>query len=182
MPAKNLHDRRAAAAARSQIERKNQERITRVNAEIEMSLLSEAVASRPGAAARARRPAATSRVGFGAGVEEQAKAFKQLQLLLILAIVLVYAVMASQYESLRDPFIIMFSVPLAAIGVVAALMLTGTPFSLQAYIGVIMLAGIVVSATPSCSWTTRTSCAGATACRCARRSRRPDAPGCGRSS
>jgi HAE1 family hydrophobic/amphiphilic exporter-1 len=53
--------------------------------------------------------------------------------------------MASQYESLRDPFIIMFSVPLAAIGVVLALKLTGTTFSLQAYIGVIMLAGIVVS-------------------------------------
>jgi hypothetical protein len=65
--------------------------------------------------------------------------------MLILAIILVYAVMASQYESLRDPFIIMFSVPLAAIGVVLALKLTGTTFSLQAYIGVIMLAGIVVS-------------------------------------
>jgi HAE1 family hydrophobic/amphiphilic exporter-1 len=65
--------------------------------------------------------------------------------MLILAIVLVYAVMASQYESLRDPFIIMFSVPLAAIGVVLSLKLTGTSFSLQAYIGVIMLAGIVVS-------------------------------------
>ena len=52
--------------------------------------------------------------------------------------------MASQYESLRDPFIVMFSVPLAAIGVVLALKLTST-FSLQAYIGVIMLAGIVVS-------------------------------------
>ena len=84
-------------------------------------------------------------VGFGAEVEEQRQAFAQLQLVLILAIVLVYAVMASQHESLRDPFIIMFSVPLAAIGVVLALKLTGTTFSLQAYIGVIMLAGIVVS-------------------------------------
>ena len=65
--------------------------------------------------------------------------------MLILAIVLVYTVMASQYESLRDPFIIIFSIPLAAIGVVGALMLTSTPFSMQAYIGVIMLAGIVVS-------------------------------------
>ena len=85
------------------------------------------------------------KVGFGAEAEEQARAFAQLQMMLILAIVLVYAVMASQYESLRDPFIIMFSVPLAAIGVVLALKLTGTTFSLQAYIGVIMLAGIVVS-------------------------------------
>jgi HAE1 family hydrophobic/amphiphilic exporter-1 len=84
-------------------------------------------------------------VGFGAEVEEQARAFQQLQLLLILAVVLVYAVMASQYESLRDPFIIMFSIPFATIGVVASLKLTNTAFSLQAYIGVIMLAGIVVS-------------------------------------
>jgi len=84
-------------------------------------------------------------VGFGSEVEEQARAFSQLQLMLVLAVVLVYAVMASQYESLRDPFIIMFSVPLAAIGVVLSLKLTGTTFSLQAYIGVIMLAGIVVS-------------------------------------
>ena len=66
-------------------------------------------------------------------------------MVLILALVLVYAVMASQYESLRDPFIIMFSVPTAAIGVVLALKLTGTSFNMQAYIGIIMLAGIVVS-------------------------------------
>ena len=65
--------------------------------------------------------------------------------MLILAVILVYTVMASQYESLRDPFIIMFSIPLAAIGVVGALLLTKTPFSMQAYIGIIMLAGIVVS-------------------------------------
>ena len=84
-------------------------------------------------------------VGFGVGDRGAGAAFRQLQWLLVLAIILVYAVMASQYESLRDPFIIMFSVPLAAIGVVVALKLTNTPFSLQAYIGVIMLAGIVVS-------------------------------------
>jgi hypothetical protein len=66
-------------------------------------------------------------------------------MVLILAVLLVYAVMASQYESLRDPFIIMFSVPVAGIGVVLSLLLTGTSFSMQAYIGIIMLAGIVVS-------------------------------------
>jgi hydrophobic/amphiphilic exporter-1 (mainly G- bacteria), HAE1 family len=127
----------------TEIQRKNQERILRVSAEPEVTL-SEAVA-----AVNARmsdiRVGPDFAVGFGAEVEQQAEAFKQLQGVLILAILLVYAVMASQYESLRDPFIIMFSVPLAAIGVVAALKLTGTTFSLQAYIGVIMLAGIVVS-------------------------------------
>ena len=84
-------------------------------------------------------------MGFGAEVEQQAQAFNQLRVLLILGVLLVYAVMASQYESLRDPFVVMFSVPVAAIGVVAALKLTSTSFSLQAYIGVIMLGGIVVS-------------------------------------
>jgi HAE1 family hydrophobic/amphiphilic exporter-1 len=127
----------------TEIQRKNQERITRVSAEPEVAL-SDAVK-----AVNARledvRSSPQFQVGFGAEVEEQARAFNQLQIMLLLAIVLVYAVMASQYESLRDPFIIMFSVPLAAIGVVLALKLTGTTFSLQAYIGVIMLAGIVVS-------------------------------------
>jgi HAE1 family hydrophobic/amphiphilic exporter-1 len=84
-------------------------------------------------------------VGFGAEVEAQGEAFQQLQVLLLLAVLLVYAVMASQYESLKDPLIVMFSVPVAIIGIVAALKLTSTSFSLQAYIGVIMLAGIVVS-------------------------------------
>jgi HAE1 family hydrophobic/amphiphilic exporter-1 len=126
-----------------EIERKNQERITRVNAEIETAL-SEAVKAVQDRLPQLNIPRDFS-VGFGAEVEEQAKAFRQLQLLLVLAMVLVYAVMASQYESLRDPFIIMFSIPLAAIGVVLALKLTNTSFSMQAYIGVIMLAGIVVS-------------------------------------
>ena len=120
-------------------------------------------------------------VGFGSELEEQARSFAQLRtVVLILAILLVYAVMASQCESLRDPFIIMFSVPVAAIGVVGSLLLTNTSFSMQAYIGIIMLAGIVVT-TRSCSWTTSTRCAGATACRYAKRWSSADAHVCGRS-
>jgi hydrophobic/amphiphilic exporter-1 (mainly G- bacteria), HAE1 family len=126
-----------------QIERKNQQRITRVNAEVETAL-SQAVNNITNRLELVRVPQDFS-VGFGSEVEEQAKAFRQLQWMLLLAVVLVYAVMASQYESLRDPLIIMFSVPLAAVGVVLALLLTNTTFSLQAYIGVIMLAGIVVN-------------------------------------
>jgi hydrophobic/amphiphilic exporter-1 (mainly G- bacteria), HAE1 family len=127
----------------TEIQRKNQQRITRVNAEPEVAL-SDAIN-----AVNARLPEIGTptgfQVGFGAEAEAQAQAFSQLQWMLLLSIILVYAVMASQYESLRDPFIIMFSVPLAAIGVVAVLKLTGTSFSLQAYIGVIMLGGIVVN-------------------------------------
>ena len=144
LPAKNLLDLRPQTGP-TQIDRKNQQRITRVNAELEAGVaLGDAVK-----AVQARLPAVTVpqdfSVGFGAEVEQQAQAFQQLQVLLLLGVLMVYAVMASQYESLRDPFIVMFSVPVAAIGVVLALKLTSTSFSLQAYIGVIMLAGIVVS-------------------------------------
>jgi hydrophobic/amphiphilic exporter-1 (mainly G- bacteria), HAE1 family len=126
-----------------QIDRKNMERITRVNAETEIPI-SEAVKAVQDRIGQVRVPPDFA-VGFGSEIEEQARSFQQLRLVLILAVLLVYAVMASQYESLRDPFIIMFSVPVAAIGVVLSLLLTGSSFSMQAYIGIIMLAGIVVS-------------------------------------
>ncbi|HXD18415.1 MAG TPA: efflux RND transporter permease subunit [Vicinamibacterales bacterium] len=142
VPARNLLavDRETGPV---QIDRKNMERIVRVNAEPEVAL-SEAVTNVQGRLGQIRVPQDFS-VGFGSEVEEQARSFNQLKIVLILAVLLVYAVMASQYESLRDPFIIMFSIPTASIGIVGGLLLTRTAFSMQAYIGVIMLAGIVVS-------------------------------------
>jgi HAE1 family hydrophobic/amphiphilic exporter-1 len=142
VPAKNILQV-SREAGPTQIQRKNMERVTRVNAEIEIPL-SEAVEAVQSRLSQIRVPPDFS-VGFGSELEEQARSFAQLRMVLILAILLVYAVMASQYESLRDPFIIMFSVPVAAIGVVLSLLLTNTSFSMQAYIGIIMLAGIVVS-------------------------------------
>ncbi len=144
LQAKNLLDLRSQTGP-TQIERKNQQRLTRVNAEVEAgTVLSDAVKNTIARLPQVSVPDGFS-VGFGSEVEQQGQAFAQLKVLLLLGVLLVYAVMASQYESLRDPFIVMFSVPVAAIGVVAALKLTSTSFSLQAYIGVIMLAGIVVS-------------------------------------
>jgi HAE1 family hydrophobic/amphiphilic exporter-1 len=143
LQAKNLLTLRNQSGP-TEIQRKNQERILRVSAEPEVAL-SDAVRAVDAHMDGVRNMSGQFSVGFGAEVEQQEEAFRQLQIMLMLAVVLVYAVMASQYESLRDPFIIMFSVPLAAIGVVAALKLTNTTFSMQAYIGVIMLAGIVVS-------------------------------------
>ncbi|MGE0815172.1 MAG: efflux RND transporter permease subunit [Vicinamibacterales bacterium] len=142
LPAKNVMvmDRDTGP---TQVDRKNQERITRVNAEVEVTL-SEAVSNIQARLGELKLPKDFD-IGFGNEVEQQAQSFRELMLVLVLAILLVYTVMASQYESLRDPFIIMFSIPLAAFGVVAALLLTNTPFSMQAFIGVIMLAGIVVS-------------------------------------
>lgn len=142
MPVKNVMTIQSQLGP-AQIDRKNQERIITVSADPEVSL-SQAVAAVNERLPQLPRPQGFS-IGFGAEIEQQAKAFGELLMVLILALILVYAVMASQYESLKDPFIIMFSVPTAALGVVLALYLTNTSFNLQAYLGVIMLGGIVVS-------------------------------------
>ena len=126
-----------------EIRRRNQERVSRVNAELE-TMLNEAVQGVDARLAGVEIPQGFT-VGFGEEVQEQNEVFGQLVLVLVLAIVLVYAVMASQFESLIDPFIIMFSIPFAAIGVIWALLLTGTPLSMPAGIGVVLLAGLVVN-------------------------------------
>jgi HAE1 family hydrophobic/amphiphilic exporter-1 len=77
--------------------------------------------------------------------EEQQKASRELFISLVLALVLVYMVLACQYESLRDPLVVMFSVPLAAVGVLVTLFITQTTLNVQSYIGCIMLGGIVVN-------------------------------------
>jgi HAE1 family hydrophobic/amphiphilic exporter-1 len=82
---------------------------------------------------------------FGGEYEEQQKTFRDLSFAAILALILVYMVMAAQFESLRDPFIILFSIPLAAVGVIGILILTNTTFNMQGFLGVIILVGIVVN-------------------------------------
>jgi HAE1 family hydrophobic/amphiphilic exporter-1 len=95
----------------TQIDRKNQQRILRVNAELEAgTVLGEGVRNVQGRLPSLSVPQ-DFQVGFGAEVEAQTQAFAQLRILLVLGVLLVYAVMASQYESLRDPFVVMFSVP-----------------------------------------------------------------------
>jgi HAE1 family hydrophobic/amphiphilic exporter-1 len=73
------------------------------------------------------------------------ESFRSMQFALILAVFLVYLVMASQFESLIHPFVILFTIPLALVGAVLALFVTGTTVNVVAFIGVIMLAGIVVN-------------------------------------
>ncbi len=82
---------------------------------------------------------------FGGEYEEQQKARVQLMIALLLAVVLVYMVMAAQFEDFLDPFVVMFSIPMAAVGVFLTLFLTRTTFNIQSYIGMVMLAGIVVN-------------------------------------
>ncbi|UCH96677.1 MAG: efflux RND transporter permease subunit [Candidatus Aminicenantes bacterium] len=82
---------------------------------------------------------------MGGAYKDMKEAFMTMALALLLSIVLVYAVMASQFESLKSPFIIMFTIPQALIGVVILLALTGKNISLPAAMGFIMMSGIVVN-------------------------------------
>ena len=84
-------------------------------------------------------------VGIKGQNEEMQVAFASLQFAILLSIFLVYLVMASQFESLLHPFVIMFTFPFSIIGVVATLVLTGQTISVVVLIGVIMLCGIVVN-------------------------------------
>ncbi|KMQ50026.1 acriflavin resistance protein [Chitinispirillum alkaliphilum] len=77
--------------------------------------------------------------------EEQQRAYRELMTAILIAVLLVFLVMAGQFESFKDPFIVLFSIPVALTGIVAVMILTGTPFSVQAFIGCIILTGIVVN-------------------------------------
>jgi HAE1 family hydrophobic/amphiphilic exporter-1 len=85
------------------------------------------------------------RVEYGGDLREMQEAFAGLTTALLLAVALVYMVMASQFESLVYPLIVMLSLPLAAAGVLGVLYLAGKTFSVPSIIGIIMLAGIVVN-------------------------------------
>lgn len=78
-------------------------------------------------------------------IKEQGKSFGDLSLMLILGIVLVYMVMAAQFESLRSPLVVLFSIPFAGAGAVFALALTGMTLNMMSFIGLIMLVGTVVN-------------------------------------
>ena len=77
--------------------------------------------------------------------QQMSESFKSLRFALLLSMLLVYMIMASQFESLWQPFIIMFTLPLSAIGALFALFITGTPVSVVVILGVIILGGIVVN-------------------------------------
>jgi HAE1 family hydrophobic/amphiphilic exporter-1 len=126
------------------IDRKDQQRHVTVTGNVAGRDLGSVAAEVEGLLARIPRP-----VGYDLRVagnyEEQQKAFHELLISLVLALILVYMVMACQYESLRDPLIVMVSVPVAAVGVLIMLFLTKTTLNLHSSIGCIMLGGIVVN-------------------------------------
>jgi HAE1 family hydrophobic/amphiphilic exporter-1 len=127
-----------------EIERQDQERIVKVEAGIYGRALGDVAADIKHRMAGLHIPPGIT-VDFGGDVEEQREAFQDLALLLALGSLLVYMVMASQFESLIDPFIIMFSIPFAFTGVALFLYLTGTTLSIMSFIGLIILVGIVVN-------------------------------------
>jgi len=127
----------------SEIHRISQERVAIVSANLHYGDLGSAV-TEVRQLIRENPLAAGVTSHIGGQSEELDASVKSLIFALALAIFLVYLVMASQFESLLHPFVIMFSIPLALVGAVLALILTKTPLSVVVFIGLIMLAGIVV--------------------------------------
>jgi len=126
------------------IERKNRERMVRVQCNIYKRSSGKIVEDLNRKISKLVLPAGIT-LNIGGDAEEQKKAFGDLTLLLILGIALVYMVMAAQFESLLDPFIIMFAIPFTFIGVILAFFLTGTTLSINTFLGIVMLMGIVVN-------------------------------------
>jgi len=127
----------------SEIHRVTQERVAIVSSNLHYGDLASAVAEVKDIVAT-HPLAAGVKVRVGGQSEELDSSVKSLVFALGLAIFLVYLVMASQFESLLHPFVIMFSIPLAAVGAILALKLSGSAISVVVFIGLIMLVGIVV--------------------------------------
>ncbi|MGB9721643.1 MAG: efflux RND transporter permease subunit [bacterium] len=85
------------------------------------------------------------KIELGGGYKEMQTTFRDIGLVILLAVFLVYIIMVGQFESLREPFIIMFSIPLAIIGVLWMLFFTNTTINMQSLLGLLLLAGIVVN-------------------------------------
>jgi hydrophobic/amphiphilic exporter-1 (mainly G- bacteria), HAE1 family len=128
----------------SEIKRSAQERTIVVSADIKNRKVSEAISDVESMISKLDIPAGYA-VRLAGESEEMKQSFASLQFALILSLVMVYMIMAAQFESLTQPLIILFSVPLSLIGVLATLFATGTSISVIALLGVIMLGGIVVN-------------------------------------
>lgn len=125
------------------IEREDRERVVSINVTLSGAAMSEVIADIEKEMAQVNIPEGLY-VQIGGTYEDQQESFTDMFTLLVLIIILVYIVMATQFESFRMPFIILFSLPFAFTGVFLALYITNTPLSIIALIGAIMLVGIVV--------------------------------------
>ena len=144
VPVSSVIDQQRSRAPTS-ISRVDGQRVQYITANLEEDVtLGEAVSDMEEVIAGMDLPEGYS-VYFGGEYEEIQRAQQDFMLAIILALVLVYMVMAGQFERYLDPLIVMFAVPVAIIGVVPTLLLTGTTFNMQSLMGVLMLLGIVVN-------------------------------------
>jgi HAE1 family hydrophobic/amphiphilic exporter-1 len=132
------------ATGPAEIRRTRQQRVAIVTANLSSGDFGSAVAELGGIVDSIEMPVGTNAAVSGQS-DDMAESFRSLQFTMLLAVFLVYLVMASQFESLLHPFVILLTIPLALTGSVWAMFLTGTTVNVVAYIGLIMLAGIVVN-------------------------------------
>jgi len=128
----------------SAINRISQQRVAIVSSNLAYGDLSEAVLQAQQILTQQQFPSSIQ-ARFGGQNEEMEQSFDSLKIALVLAIFLVYLVMASQFESLLHPLLILIAVPMAVAGSIIGLFITGTHLSVVVFIGLIMLAGIVVN-------------------------------------
>ncbi len=126
------------------VERESGQRVVALTGQVEGRDLAAVMNDVRRAAAGVELPAGYDIAYGGEGLEME-KAFQSLKQAMWLAVGLVYMVMASQFESLLHPLVIMLTVPMAAVGALLALFLRGQPFSVSSVIGLILLSGIVVN-------------------------------------
>jgi HAE1 family hydrophobic/amphiphilic exporter-1 len=127
-----------------EIERKNRERVLRVECNTFNRSTGKVSDDIMAGMKNITLPAGVS-LNFGGQAEEQSEAFLNLTYLLILGTLLVYMVMAAQFESLLDPFVIMFAIPYTFTGAILGFILTGTTFNVMSFLAIVMLMGIVVN-------------------------------------
>ena len=130
----------------AEIRRVAQERVAIISANLAFGDLGAAAAEAEAIVSRTPLPNGVTAIVSGQS-EEMQESFDSMKFALLLAVFLVYLVMASQFESLIHPFVILFTIPLALVGAVLALFITGTTINIVALIGVIMLAGIIEAGT-----------------------------------
>ncbi len=127
------------------IDHSSQRRVLRVGANLGGSSLGEATATYDALSAPIREKYSDLVFRYGGQAKEQRENFVDMMMMLLLGIVLTYLIMAAQFESFMDPLVIMFSVPFAFTGTFLALALRGENFNVLAFLGAIMLVGIVVN-------------------------------------
>ncbi len=128
----------------NEIDRKRMTRLINISANPVGRPLGEIAKDLKSLVARTPLPEGFS-VRLSGQIAQQRGAFLSLAIAVLFAILLVYMVLATQFKSLLDPFVIMFSVPMSFVGVIWIFFLTGTPFSTIAFMGVIMTVGIAAS-------------------------------------